>query len=449
MGSIRSRLIVIFIVTLALVGGGGILAFQAFEKYSHFQSELDFSYQVTERLQGLNTQRLDDSELQWMQETLGQIQQRERHQAFKQVESAYERRQPRNLRNRIDFFLRNEAEYRKFLRASIDYYQERVGYYALVAWASAICILFFTLLFLQSAVFSELKALSRKMVDFLHHRYTYQFSVPPPTEVGHLQATFNSMAQRVLVQMQELQALDKAKSDFLSIASHELRTPLTSIKGSLSLLRAGVTGQLTEPTNHLLQIAEIETDRLIRLINDLLDLTKIEARKLPLNPQWEDITELVESTFQGLQGLAETSLVSLELKNPTAIEAYVDKDRIHQVLTNLLSNAIKYSPEGGRVSVQMDVSPQEELIISVTDQGQGIAPEDQDLIFQKFRQATGPKNPLVKGTGLGLAIARALVEEHQGEIGVKSGPGQGSSFFFTLPKWRFSLRASVPMDQAA
>ncbi len=449
MSSIRSRLFVIFIVTLTLVGGGGGLAFDAFQNYAHFNNELDFSYQITDQLQTLNHRRLTEEQSLWLKETLSKVHQPERHQILKDLEAAYANRASRTAQSRIDFFLRNEAEYRNFLRSSISYYEERLVYWGLLALGSAVLVVLFTLAFLQIAVFSELKSLSRKMVDFLHHRYTYQFSLPPPTEVGHLQATFNSMAQRVLVQMQELQALDKAKSDFLSIASHELRTPLTSIKGSLSLLRAGVVGELNEASNNLMEIAENETDRLIRLINDLLDLAKIEARKLPLNPQWEPLAELVEATFQALQGLAETSKVTLQLKDPTPVEVYMDRDRIQQVLTNLVSNAIKYSPEKGTVTVSFDVNPQEEIVISVTDQGQGIAPEDQELIFQKFRQATGPKNPLVKGTGLGLAIARALVEEHQGHIDVKSSPGQGCSFFFTLPKWRFSLKTHSQMDQAA
>jgi len=120
-----------------------------------------------------------------------------------------------------------------------------------------------------------------------------------------------------------------------------------------------------------------------------------------------------------------------------AIEAYIDADRVQQVLTNLLSNAIKFSPKGASVTVTCEINDRHELSIEVRDQGRGIAPEDQDAIFQKFRQATNTKNPLVKGTGLGLAIARALVEQHGGVIGVRSIPGEGSTFHFTLPEWRY------------
>ncbi|MDE2021057.1 MAG: HAMP domain-containing histidine kinase, partial [Patescibacteria group bacterium] len=236
---------------------------------------------------------------------------------------------------------------------------------------------------------------------------------------------------------EELKTLDQAKSDFLSIASHELRTPLTSIKGSLSLLRSGIVGKLNDMAENLLQIAETETDRLIRLINDLLDLAKIEARKLPLSTGWHSLEAVVDQTIQSLQGLAQQAKVDLIHTQIPKIEVNMDKDRIHQVLTNLLSNAVKYSPKGAPVVVHCDLTAQNQLVIEVRDHGRGIDPHDQELIFQKFRQITNQKNPLVKGTGLGLAIAKAVVEEHGGEIGVKSQPGQGSTFYFTLPQWRF------------
>ena len=166
-------------------------------------------------------------------------------------------------------------------------------------------------LFVHRAVIRPIHDLSRKMVDFLNDRYTYQFSVPSNDEVGHMQATFNSLAQRVISNMEQLRSLDQAKSDFLNIASHELRTPLTSIKGSLSLMRSGVVGKMNEMTDNLLTIAENETDRLIRLINDILDLAKIEARKLPLHQDWASINDLVKTSLESLQGLAGQAQVKL------------------------------------------------------------------------------------------------------------------------------------------
>jgi signal transduction histidine kinase len=274
------------------------------------------------------------------------------------------------------------------------------------------------------------------MMDFLVDRYSFQFSEPETSEIGDLQKTFNSLAERVLNTMDELKTLDQAKSEFLSIASHELRTPMTSIKGSLSLLTSGVMGELDAGSLRLIRIAEGETDRLIRLINDLLDLAKIEAGRFPLVCSWAHWDELMTKTSEGLSGLALSAGVEIEWESASDLEIYLDRDRVQQVLANLISNAVKFSPRGSKIRIALKRDRQSPVEIDVIDQGPGIAPEDRDLIFQKFRQGAKPENPLVKGTGLGLAIAKALVEEHGGVIGVRSEPGQGSTFTFSLPHWR-------------
>lgn len=295
-----------------------------------------------------------------------------------------------------------------------------------------------------------LESLSRRMMDFLVDRYSFQFSQPEANELGDLQRTFNSLAQRVINTMDELKNLDQAKSEFLNIASHELRTPLTSIKGSLSLLGSGVMGEIDQPSLKLIKIAEVETDRLIRLINDLLDLAKIEAGKLPLVCAWMPWDEIAAKTTEGLLGLAHRAGVNIKVEPAPGLEVFMDRDRIQQVLTNLISNAIKFSPEGGWILVSVGRNRQGALLVNVQDQGPGIAPEDMALIFQKFRQGSSPDNPLVKGTGLGLAIAKALVAEHGGEIGVESVVGQGSTFWFTLPKWSDDESSSDdPVDTRA
>lgn len=285
-------------------------------------------------------------------------------------------------------------------------------------------------------IFKPLYRLSRRMMDFLVDRYSFQFAKPESNEFGDLQRTFNSLAQRVINNMDELKSLDQAKSEFLNIASHELRTPLTSIKGSLSLLKSGVMGHVDPSCMKLIKIAEIETDRLVRLINDLLDLAKIEAGKLPLACSWLSWQETIDKTIESLLGLAHEANVKIVAEPAPGLEVFMDGDRVQQVLTNLISNAIKFSPNGATVYIATGRAASGELLINVRDQGRGISPEDQEVIFQKFRQASSSENPLVKGTGLGLAIAKALVSEHGGDIGVESNPGQGSVFWFTLPKWR-------------
>jgi signal transduction histidine kinase len=359
-----------------------------------------------------------------------------RRDAIYDLKKALNMNDPKWIRKRAAIVSEQEA----MLFGEFDK-QARSGWHnverdASIAVLSALLGLLTSLLIIRERVFRPLERLSRRMMDFLVDRYSFQFSQPESNEFGDLHRTFNSLAQRVINTMDELKTLDQAKSEFLNIASHELRTPLTSIKGSLSLLDSGVMGHVDPACVRLIKIAEVETDRLIRLINDLLDLAKIEAGKLPLACSWISWDEMSAKTTEGLVGLALKANVRIKVDPSSGLELFMDRDRIQQVLTNLISNAIKFSPENGWVHVSVGRTKQGEVLINVRDQGPGIAAEDSALIFQKFRQGASPENPLIKGTGLGLAIAKALVAEHGGEIGVESEPGQGSIFWFTLPKWR-------------
>lgn len=318
----------------------------------------------------------------------------------------------------------------------LDYYEKKLYAFVALLFAAVVVGLYLIRRLLITNIFDPLADTTVKMIDFLNGKYSYEFGVPTGDEMGQLQTTFNSMAQEVLHNMDELRSLDEAKSEFLNIASHELRTPMTSIKGSLGLLTSGALGELNTEVLNLVKIAESETDRLIRLTNDILDMAKIEARKMPLKPNWISLMQLIQKTAESMQGYLNSSNVNIQIHDMNSITVYADEDRIQQVLTNLLSNAIKFSPPGKSVEVIVEASTGTPLKIMVQDHGKGIPPGQKQLLFQKFRQATSPENPLVKGTGLGLAIARALVEEHQGQIGVDSKPNEGCTFYFTLPQWK-------------
>lgn len=432
----RSKFVLVQLAGLATICTLGYMSYSSFKQYNTMAEQLRQSVQLQDTVLELDSQKWNRETLDWLQEVRKDLSPAQRMELLSSVIQSYTERNPRLLSSRSQVFVKNEKEFRKFITPQLQYFSQKTIYFALLAGGAFLFEIALLWLILTTNILNPIQWLSRRMSDFLHNRYTYQFTIPAQNEVGHLQATFNAMAQRVLTNMEELKNLDNAKSEFLSIASHELRTPLTSIKGSLSLMNSGIAGKMNEPTQNLLNIALMETDRLIRLINDLLDLAKIEAQKLTYNKDWIPLKGLVEQTLHSLNGLALTSGVRLEAKGLPSIEIHVDRDRIHQVLTNLLSNAIKYSPKGGVVTVRCDVLENDNIEIQVIDQGKGIAPEDQELIFQKFRQATSPKNPLVKGTGLGLAIAKALVEGHDGEIGVRSQPGEGSTFYFTLNQWQ-------------
>ncbi|MCK6589502.1 MAG: ATP-binding protein [Polyangiaceae bacterium] len=227
--------------------------------------------------------------------------------------------------------------------------------------------------------------------------------------------------------------VDRMKSEFISTVSHELRTPLTSIRGALGLLDGGVVGTLPPEAQEVVQIAIANSERLVRLINELLELDKMEAGKLELHLQNIDPAKLVTAALEGIRGMADQA--GIKLSGSIDVRGVVrgDWDRLIQVLTNLLSNAIKFSPEGGRVHVNVERVSRAGLRFSVVDEGPGVPPDQLHKLFKKFQQLDSSDSRQKGGTGLGLAISKALVEHHGGTIGVDSRPGQGSAFWFEVP----------------
>lgn len=220
--------------------------------------------------------------------------------------------------------------------------------------------------------------------------------------------------------------------EFYSVASHELRTPLTSVKGSLLLLERGRAGVLPSRAHKLTRIALKECDRLIRLVNDMLDIKTIEAGKLELGCSEFDPREVIHETLEMMQIFADDYNVNLKQELNASTMIHADKDRISQVLTNLISNAIKFSPKGGVVTVQVDESL-DSVRYSVVDNGLGIPLREQYKLFKVFVQLNSANGVRRQGTGLGLAICKGIVDEHGGKLGVISDEGKGATFWFELP----------------
>jgi PAS domain S-box-containing protein len=225
--------------------------------------------------------------------------------------------------------------------------------------------------------------------------------------------------------------IDQMKSEFISVASHELRTPMTSIKGSVDLILGGCVGEVSPEAQELLEVAHSACDRMIRLINNILDLSKIEAGQIQLRLDLIDLAVVVERSLRSMNALAAQAEITLRPNFQSGLPLVeADKDRIEQVITNLVSNAIKFSPANGEVEISLSAD-NEWVRCSVSDQGCGIAEKDLSRIFGKFQQAGLPQRGA--GTGLGLAITYALVTEHKGKIWVDSQVGEGSCFVFCLP----------------
>jgi signal transduction histidine kinase len=232
----------------------------------------------------------------------------------------------------------------------------------------------------------------------------------------------------------QLKELDRIKSHFLSNVSHELRTPLTAIQGLADNMLDGVTGALTgKQINYMIGIKE-STERLERLINDLLDLSVIEAGKSRVRSASFSMVSLLREVIDVLKPVAGGKGIQLEIASTNGYSmAWADRDKVTQVLTNLIGNAIKFTPDAGRVTVGINPMDESWLQVSITDTGPGIPPEEESKIFDEFYQLTHPGREKSKGVGLGLAISKKLVEMHGGTIRVESVVGEGSRFSFTVP----------------
>lgn len=233
----------------------------------------------------------------------------------------------------------------------------------------------------------------------------------------------------------ERKRVEQMKNEFISTVSHELRTPLTSIQASLAMLADGMAGELPPDALRLTTIASQSSERLVRMVNDLLDIQKIEAGQMHFEARAQPLLPVAERALAAMEGHARKAGVLLRHDwdaGAAGIAASIDADRMEQVLTNLLSNAIKFTPPGKTVTLGLARTPGKARLL-VLDEGPGIAPEFQQRVFQRFAQADGADSRTRGGTGLGLAISKAIIEEHGGTIGFTTAPGRGTRFVVELP----------------
>ena len=281
-------------------------------------------------------------------------------------------------------------------------------------------------LLLSGAIARPVQRLTTAAGAVAQGRLDQQVPVTSQDELGQLSRTFNEMTTR-------LQAAHQMQVDFVANVSHELRTPLTSIKGLIETLRAGAVDDY-EVRDDFLATAEQESDRLIRLVNDLLLLSRVDSAALTLKRETVDLAPLAQTVIDRLVPQAEAKGLTLRIETETAAPpAWVDRDRLEQVLVNLLDNALKYSHPGGQVTVRVRRAENQSVLVQVQDEGIGIPLEAQARVGARFYRADKARDRAGGGSGLGLAIARSLVEAHGGRLWLESEEGQGTVVKLTLP----------------
>ena len=238
----------------------------------------------------------------------------------------------------------------------------------------------------------------------------------------------------------ELQKLDEAKDEFISMASHQLRTPLTSIKGYISMIMEGDVGKVSKDQAHLLEEAFISSERMVRLIGDFLNVSRLQTGKFVIDKHPVDLAKLVESELEALESNASSRNLTFVYKKPANVPLLdLDENKIQQVIMNFADNAIYYSKESSKITVSLKVSG-DWAEFKVKDTGIGVPKEQQERLFNKFFRATNARQQRPDGTGVGLFLAKKVIDAHEGEIIFSSTENKGSTFGFRLPIEK--LRAS-------
>lgn len=229
----------------------------------------------------------------------------------------------------------------------------------------------------------------------------------------------------------ERRAVEQMKNEFISVVSHELRTPLTAIQGSLGLLSSGLYDHKPQEFHKFIQIALLETERLVRLVNDILDIERLNSGQVEFQMEACSAQDLMTQVVKSLQAIAHQDSITLEIL-PTSLQLWAERDAMLQTLTNLVGNAIKFSPP--HTTVTLSAYPQDDMVLfQVRDQGRGIPPEQLETIFSRFQQVDASDSRQKGGTGLGLSICQSIIQQHGGKIWVESQLAKGSTFYFTIP----------------
>jgi len=285
---------------------------------------------------------------------------------------------------------------------------------------------------ISSSIVRPVRAMETRMREIAAGDFTTKVEVANKDELGALAADLNRMSEQLGRAHLELEAVSRHKSEFLANMSHELRTPLNAIIGFSEVLKDGLFGKLEPKQDEYIRDIHASGQHLLSLINDILDLSKVEAGRMELNPSSFSMPAAIGDALTLVRERASTHGVKLSSEIDEKVDVFTGDERMFkQIMLNLLSNAIKFTPDGGNVAVRAEPTA-DGIEISVSDTGIGIAGEEHEAIFDAFQQGDGGRDSAREGTGLGLSLARRFVEMHKGRIWVESKISEGSTFSFTL-----------------
>jgi len=286
--------------------------------------------------------------------------------------------------------------------------------------------------FLSKSISKPIKSLYNATKEVEKGNFDVRIDIKTGDEIEQLGHAFNTTTSALGKMQEERNEIDNAKTEFLSITSHELRSPMTPMKAQLQMLEQGYFGKLKNKQKESLSIINRNADRLDNIIQDFLEISRIEAARLKFNFKETDMAQTVKETIKFMEGFAKEKNIKLVEKIDEIPIIQADPDRISQVLRNLINNAIKFSKEDSKIEINCELKDNH-IQISVKDYGCGLTTENQLRIFEPFYQVENANRRRHGGTGLGLAICRGIVESQKGKIWVESKENMGSKFSFTLP----------------
>jgi len=287
-------------------------------------------------------------------------------------------------------------------------------------------------LLLSRSFTKPIQELHKAALELEKGNFKVRTNIKTKDELAQFSEAFNKSVFALSKMDDERQQLEKAKSEFLSITSHELRTPITPLKAQLQMLQQEYFGKLTEKQKESIEVILRNTERLNKIIEDFLEISRIEAARLKFVFRKTDLKNVVNETVRFMDGFAREKNVTLVITIDELPLIEVDPDRISQVLRNLVHNAIKFSPVDSTIEIIAE-QIKDWVQFSVKDHGVGLSQEDQIRVFEPFYQVDGALDRKYGGTGLGLTICRGIIEAQKGKIWVESQPGVGSTFIFTVP----------------